>query len=205
MRTWCWRGFLLLLLAGCATIRVEETRVITGVIRDPRGEPVVGTPVVLVARLLELNLSNLGYDEKGRREVKTVTDAQGRYRLEVVPSHLGNNFYLFFHGEGFDSVRFRKPESMELTDRLKGSQVITIQRTLEWHPDWPEVQRLISQVGADSTQGKVLRQFGLPERQEALETGSGATEVWHYFSKGVSYRFVNGRLVWVQEFPPIKE
>ena len=201
-----WRGFfLLLLLAGCATVRVEETRLITGLVRDPRGEPVAGTPVLLVARVLELNLSNFGYDEKGRREVKTVTDAQGRYRLEVVPSQLGNNFYLFFYGEGFDTVRFKKPESVELTDRLKESKIITIHRNLEWHPDWPEVQRLIHQMGTGSEQGKILRQFGLPEKQEAMETGSGKSEVWHYFSKGVSYRFLNGRLVWVQEFTPIKE
>jgi len=200
-----WRGFLLLLLAGCATVRVEEARVITGLIRDPRGEPVAGTPVVLVARVLELNLSNLGYDEKGRREIKTVTDAQGRYRLEVVPSQLGNNFYLFFYGEGFDAVQFKKPESVELTDRLKESRVVTVHRHFEWHPDWPEVQRLIYQMGADSERGRVLRQFGLPEKQEAIETGSGTSEVWHYFAKGVSYRFLNGRLVGVQEFTPIKD
>ncbi len=83
-------------LTGCATVTVRETRVVTGQVTDESGAPVGGNPVLIVARSLTLSPLRLAYEERGRREMRTATDAQGRFRLEFAPVDLGNNFFLFF-------------------------------------------------------------------------------------------------------------
>ncbi|MGH7362262.1 MAG: hypothetical protein ACREKA_00765, partial [Candidatus Methylomirabilales bacterium] len=101
---------VLMLLAGCATARVAERRVLTGRVTDAEGRPVAGTPVLLVGRDLGFALFTLGYEEMGRREARVLTDERGEYRIEVVPGQLGNNLYLFFYDrEGFDHVRYARP------------------------------------------------------------------------------------------------
>ncbi|MFQ5840221.1 MAG: carboxypeptidase-like regulatory domain-containing protein [Candidatus Methylomirabilales bacterium] len=204
--SWGWLGLLLLLgvVSGCATADIPGPRVVTGRVTNPRGEPVVGNPVVLVGRNLGFTIPAWRYETMAQDEVKTETDAEGRYRFEVNPANLGNNFYLFFTSKrGFDEVRYRRVEPIDITRRLKGELVVTVNQVLEWHPNWPEVQRLIAEYGPGSDRGRILRQLGLPERKEGTETPGGKSEVWHYFRKGVTYRFENGVLVATHTFAPI--
>ena len=42
-------------LAGCATTTVRQARILTGQVTDESGAPVVGNPVLLVARSLDLS------------------------------------------------------------------------------------------------------------------------------------------------------
>ncbi|MGH7411827.1 MAG: carboxypeptidase-like regulatory domain-containing protein, partial [Candidatus Methylomirabilis sp.] len=107
------------LLAGCATVEIAEHRVITGRITDQQGRPVPGTPVLLVGRKLDLDMK-FDYKELDRRQLKVLTDQEGRYQAEFIPTQLGNNFHLFFYAEeGFDGVRFQKPEGIDITSRLR--------------------------------------------------------------------------------------
>ena len=197
---------VLMVLAGCATARVAERRVITGRVTDAEGRPVAGTPVLLVGRDLGFALFTLGYEEMGRREARVLTDERGEYRIEVVPGQLGNNLYLFFYDrEGFDHVRYDRPEPVDLTKRLKDEPHVVINQTLRSHPDWPEVVRLRQEYGPDSHRGRILRQMGLPERREATQSGGDLVEQWHYFSRGVTYVLRNGELSGTHQFEPIKE
>ena len=72
-------GILVLagVLAGCATTTVRQARILTGQVTDESGAPVGGNPVLLVARSLDLSAVRMQYDERGRREVQTITDAPG--------------------------------------------------------------------------------------------------------------------------------
>ncbi|MGH7377245.1 MAG: hypothetical protein ACREKK_07485, partial [Candidatus Methylomirabilales bacterium] len=134
---------VLMLLAGCATARVAERRVLTGRVTDAEGRPVAGTPVLLVGRDLGFALFTLGYEEMGRREARVLTDERGEYRIEVVPGQLGNNLYLFFYDrEGFDHVRYARPAAADLTKPLKDEPHVVTNQTLRTHPDWLEVVRL---------------------------------------------------------------
>ena len=197
---------VLMVLAGCATARVAERRVLTGRVTDAEGRPVAGTPVLLVGRDLGFALFTLGYEEMGRREARVLTDERGEYRIEVVPGQLGNNLYLFFYDrEGFDHVRYDRPEPVDLTKRLKDEPHVVINQTLRSHPDWPEVVRLRQEYGPDSHRGRILRQMGLPERREATQSGGDLVEQWHYFSRGVTYVLRNGELSGTHQFEPIKE
>jgi hypothetical protein len=197
---------VLVVLAGCATAWVSERRLISGRVTDAEGRPVAGTPVLLVGRELGLALFQFAYEEMGRREARALTDERGEYRIEAVPAQLGNNLHLFFYDrEGFDSVRYARPDPVDITKRLDETPHLVINQTLRTHPDWPEVLRLRQEYGPDSHRGRILRQMGLPERREATQSGSDLVEHWHYFSRGITYVLRNGELGGTHQFEPIKE
>ena len=198
-------GLLIAILsvAGCATVQIAEQRMITGRISDQQGRPVPETPVLVVGRKLDLNLK-FDYQEIGRRQLKVLTDRDGRFKLEFVPEQLGNNFYLFFYAEeGFDGVRYQKPDSIDVTDRLKEGRDLRFDQVLLDHPKWKEVQQQIALYGADSMRGKVLRQLGLPERIDR-GVGDQPAETWWYYAKGISYRFSGSAIEGSYTFKPIR-
>ncbi len=185
-----------LLLAGCATVEIRDARVVRGRIVDEAGQPVANTPVTVVGRTLGLDAPSFAYREERRRELVARTDEKGEYRFEFTPADLGNNFFLFFYGpEGFDGVRFRKPEPIDITDPLKVQRELRFDQVLRTQADWPEVQRLIAEVGAESPRGQILRTHGLPEKREPFTLEGQVGETWWYYRLGVSYRFVGPKLL----------
>jgi YD repeat-containing protein len=199
-------GILLLAagLAGCATTTVREARVLTGQVTDESGAPVAGSPVLLVARSLDLSAVRMQYDERGRREVQTVTDGQGRYRIEFVPTSLGNNFFLFFYdASGFDRVKYQRPEPLDITERLRRDRTTTINPVLRLHPGWPEVVRQIAFYGAESARGQILRRHGVPEKRETPAGPGDETEAWWFYADGVTYWFSGPTLIRTSTFPSI--
>lgn len=190
-------------LAGCATVTVRETRVVTGQVRDESGAPVAGNPVLLVARALTLSPLRLAYDERGRREVRTATDAQGRFRLEFAPADLGNNFFLFFYDvTGFDRVKYRRSEPLDITERLRRDRSVVVDPILQFDPSWAEVSRQMAYFGPESDRSQILRQHGLPDKREAPAGAGAEAEVWWYYADGVNYWFIGDRLTRTSQFPP---
>jgi hypothetical protein len=167
---------------------------------DGEGKPVPRTPVLLVGRTLKLNPLELYYKELDQKELRTLTDEEGRYRLEFTPNQLGNNLFLFFYDrEGFDSVRFQKPEPLDVTSQLDMNKEVVINQVLLIHPNWSEVQKLIQEYGPGSDRSRILRRFGLPEKHEKIQD----SEIWWYYSKGQSFRFLDGFLDSSFQFAPI--
>lgn len=198
-------GVMGLLLVGCATVEIREPRVVTGRVTDESGQPMAGTPVVIVGRSLDLVASRMEYDERGRKEARTATDSQGQYRIEFAPASLGNNFYLFFYDKtGFDRVKYRQPDPLDITPLLERDRMVTVNQVLQFQPSWTEVQRQIAYYGANSDQGKILRRFGLPDKRETSGTGLEAADVWWYYADGVSYWFTGDKLTRTHEFTPIR-
>lgn len=193
-------------LASCATVNVQDTRVLTGQVTDESGAPVAESPVLVVARSLDLAALRIEYDEHGRRDVRTVTDGQGRYRVEFVPASVGNNFFLFFYDTtGFDRVKYRRPEPLDVTEHLRRDRTVVINQVLQFHPSWPEVARQIAFFGPDSDRARVLRQHGLPEKREPPAGPGDEPEVWWYYADGVSYWFVRDQLTRTHQFTPIPQ
>jgi hypothetical protein len=183
------------ILFGCATAEVRETRVVRGRIVDDAGRPVPDTPVTVVGQTLSFDATRMTYRVEARRDLVARTDQQGQYRIEFTPADLGNNLYLFFYGaEGFDAVRYRKNDGLNITDQLKTRRELRFDQALRPNPNWPEVQRLVAEYGADSPRGQILRTHGLPEKREPFTLQGQAGETWWYYSLGVSYRFVGPAL-----------
>ena len=198
-------GVLGFLLVGCATVEIRETRVVTGRVTDESGQPVASTPVVIVGRSLDLVTTRMQYEERGRKETRALTNAQGQYRIEFVPASLGNNFYLFFYDTmGFDRVKYRQPEPLDITPLLERDRTLSVNQVLQLQPSWPEVQRQIAYYGADSDRGKILRRYGLPEKRETSGSGAEAADVWWYYADGVSYWFTGDKLTRTHQFTPIR-
>lgn len=198
-------GFIVgVVLAGCATVEVRQTRVVTGQITDESGRPVANTPVVIVGRTLDLVTRRMEYEERERQEVRGRTDAEGRYRIELVPAAVGNNFFMFFYDKtGFDRVKYRPPEPLDITQLLDRDRTLIFNQVLRFHPAWTEVERQIAFHGADSEKGRILRRHGLPEKRETSGTGDAAAEVWWYYADGMSYWFTGEKLTRTHEFTPI--
>ena len=193
-----------MVLAGCATVEIRQTRVVTGQVTDESGRPVANSPVVIVGRTLDLVTRRMEYEERERQEVRGRTDAEGRYRIELVPAAVGNNFYIFFYDKtGFDRVRYRPPEPLDITQLLERDRTPPINQVLKFHPAWTEVERQIAFHGAESEKGRILRKHGLPEKRETSGTGDAAAEVWWYYADGVSYWFTGEKLTRTHEFTPI--
>jgi len=198
-------GTLGCLLAGCATVSIYGTRVVSGRVTDEAGKPVANCPVVVVARSLELATMHFEYVERGRQEIKASTDAEGRYRIEFVPAQAGNNFFLFFYDvSGFDGVRYKRPAATEITDLLKNGGSLVANQVLEASPTWPEVERQIAFYGAGSERGRILRTHGLPDKRERPPDAGGDAEVWWYYEAGVSFWFTGDTLTKTNKFPPIR-
>jgi YD repeat-containing protein len=191
-------------LVGCATTTVRQTRILTGQVTDESGAPVAGNPVLLVARSLDLSAVRMQYDERGRREVQTVTDGQGRYRIEFVPASLGNNFFLFFSdAAGFDRVKYQRLEPLDVTDRLRRDGTTTVNPVLRFQPSWPEAERQIAFYGPESERGRILRRHGVPEKRETPAGPGDATEAWWYYADGVTYWFSGSALIRTSTVPSI--
>jgi hypothetical protein len=197
---------LALLLVACATVEIRETRLLEGRVVNDAGAPVAGTPVVVVGRSLALVKARLEYQQNAQQETRAVTDADGRYRLEFIPSTIGNNFYLFFYDRtGFDAVRYRKPEPIDITDLLRRERLVLVNQVLQSSAVWPEIERQIAFYGAVSDRGRILRRHGLPDKREASPGQGGPdAEVWWFYGDGVSYWFSGDQLVRTHTFEPNK-
>ena len=145
------------------------------------------------------------YVERGRKEIKASTDAEGRYRIEFVPAQAGNNFFLFFYDvSGFDGVRYKRPLATEITDLLKSGGSLVANQVLEASPTWSEVERQIAFYGTGSERGRILRTHGLPDKRERPPDAGGDVELWWYYEAGVSFWFTGDTLTKTNKFPPIR-
>ena len=72
-------GVLVWLLAGCATVEIQQTRVVTGQITNESGKPVAGTPLVVMGRTLDLVTTRIVvqcHDRRSAEALKRVTAGQ---------------------------------------------------------------------------------------------------------------------------------
>ena len=197
-------GGLALLLAGCATVTIEERRVVQGRVTDEIGRPVPNSPVVLVGRYLDFETLRMQYKELNRQEFRATTDVDGLYKLEFFPPNLGNNFYIFFYDRtGFNGVKYVQPEPREITELLQKNRDLTVNEVLRLQAGWAEVERQAKFFGENSEKAKVLLQHGLPEKRDEPKPGSQELEVWWYYRVGLSYWFSGEKLVRTQQFAPM--
>ncbi len=214
---WSRRGFLKLgtlglhlagfslFLWGCASdVRpVFREILVAGRVQDVEGEPVPGLPVKVLAAEMHLDAASLAPGSRFPVLAQNFTDVDGSFRLTFRPRPEPAFYYLSLYAPGdFDDVKYKVPPLIELP--LPEAPTLTRDITLEFHPRWPETLERIKALGVESQQARVLRRWGLPDREDVREEGEGVkTEVWWYYGKGKSFKFREGILLREYAFPPI--
>jgi hypothetical protein len=157
----------------------------------------------VVARSLKLSTLRLEYDERGRREVRPSPTPRVSSASSSRPPTWKQFLPVFYDVTGFDRIKYRRPEPLDITERLSRDQAVVVNHILQFEPSWAEVARQMAHFGAESDRSRILRQHGLPDKRD-VPAGSGAEpEVWWYYADGVNYWFVGDRLTRTSQFPPM--
>lgn len=196
-------GFLLFL--GLAAPHAAEREVhVRGRIVDPGGAGVGETPVRLFKTRRSMSIGKFSSGGQIAEAAKTVTDENGFFEIRIPRDRTYDDYFLRFNEPGtFDAVRFVPPEDREITRDLRHGTSVIVDIVLQFQPDWEEVQRRISLAGEGSSQARILRTLGIPERELSGKGPEGPREEWWYHSRGVVYFFRDGVSLGYKRFEPV--
>lgn len=184
---------------------LEKRVVVQGRVVSGGGDGLAGWPVHLIAtqRFVEFSKYSTGGNVLVAAEVKT--DENGYFTIDV-PRQRGYQFWFvrFADPQQLDTIQYVPPADIEVTGQVRRGRVAAVDKTIELHPDWPEVQRRIAEAGGEVTpRGKILRTLGLPEKITRGELSSD--EEWWYFTKGIVYTFRGAEAIGSRRFEPVTE
>lgn len=193
-------------LALAGAVRAAERMIhVQGRVVDPSGQGVAGSPVRLFKTRRSLDLGRFSSGGQVTEATRTLTDENGYFEIEIPRDRTYDDYFLRFHDAGsFDRVKYMLPDDREITRELRRGSPLILEQTLQYHPQWEEVQDRIRSVGADSPRGRILRSMGIPER-EMMGTGpDGPRTEWWYHTRGVVYFFRDGEAAGYRRFEPVK-
>ncbi|MCI0407590.1 MAG: carboxypeptidase-like regulatory domain-containing protein [Acidobacteria bacterium] len=177
--------------------------VIRGTIRDQSGAPLADYPVRLIKTKTTLRLLHFSTGSRQEEYGRTQTDPQGRFELKVARDPQFDYFYLrFYDPKTFDPVRYSVPADVDITKTLKTKPELEVDSVILNHPDWSKVESLLSEFGAQSNRGKILRSLGLPERRQTFADSPGK-ESWWYYAKGLCYQLQGDQVLKIRNFDPV--
>jgi len=184
-------------------LRAARRLVVQGRVTSPSGSAMAGWPVSLIGTQRYIEFSRYSSGGQVATLASGTTDENGYFSFDL-PKARGFQYWFvrFADKEHLDPVRYRTPDDVEVTTDVRRGRVAQVQMTIKDHPDWAEVERLISEAGGESTQrGGILRTLGLPEKRSRSE--STGEEEWWYFTKGVLYTFRDGQPSGIRHFEPV--
>lgn len=211
-------GVALIFLSGCLASEREVAKrpekplpvlskrnqfVIAGSVSDLDGLPVPSLPVRVLSsvhpvvtdpRVVPAELGLLAEGE---------TASDGSYRL-VVPYLPGENRYYisFFDAKGFDSVRYARPDRIDITNRVGPGAKVFYDFRLLFHGGWEKVKETLKAYPPNSPKARIIRKYGIPE-EVRKENNDSANEVWWYYSQGKSFEFQGQDLAKENSFMPV--
>jgi len=182
-----------------------DTVWIAGQVTDARGTPVAGLPVIFEAFRSSFNLRRLERREKDFRRVETVSDEQGRFRLEWLWDDYFNRFRIgvAVHHAPDEAPRFLEQEDTGLGRRLETSGSAIVPLVIEDLELLDAIRRFEATLQTED-QRRIYRQLGYPDEVRTIELTAAREATWWYFHRGEVYRFADGRLQEVESFQPIK-
>lgn len=196
-------GIFVVLACLCANPVDAAKRIqVQGRVILESGEGLADWPVQLIATQRFFSFSKFSAGGKVVTVARTRTDADGYFTFDVARKR-GYRFWFlrFLDPSTFDTVKYRVPADREITEEIRHGRIASLEETILYHPDWPEVERRIKEAGGEATpQGKILRSLGLPEKSTPLT--SGEVE-WWYFTKGIVYTVRGSRVVGSRWFEPV--
>lgn len=181
--------------------------VIRGAVVNERGYPVPNTPVRLISQRVEEKPPGSAPSIIEDKVIETSTDSKGLYEIVALIDPYYNRYLLSFYNENqFDSILYAIPPNEDVSSAVfkEGIAEITINKTLKYNPQWPEIKTRIEEFGANSDRGRILRLKGIPDKVENFVLKKeGKGELWWYYSKGYCYRFLQEKLDKLFNFTPI--
>ena len=183
-------------------VHAEKRVVVNGRVLAATGEGMASWPVSLLATQRYVEISTYTSGGKVTEVAATSTDANGYFSFDV-PRKRGYHFLFLRLSDParLDAVRYLKPADIEITAQVRRGGLATVEATIQNHPDWPEVERRITEAGGELTpRGRILRSLGLPEKTAQSEAGE---EEWWYFTRGVVYLFRGPEPVGSRRFDPV--
>jgi hypothetical protein len=176
---------------------------VQGRVVSPSGEGMPGWPVALIGTQRYIEFSRYSTGGQVATLASGTTDENGYFSFDIArPRGYQYWFVRFADRRHLDPVRYVTPGDVEITPDVRRGRVAQVQMAIKDHPDWAEVERLISESGGESTQrGGILRTLGLPEKRSVnQDTGE---EEWWYFTRGVLYTFKDGQPTGSRRFEPV--
>ncbi len=155
--------------------------IIKGSIMDESGKPVVNTPVFIVMKKVKFSFRKFEIVEIESKVVKTHTNADGLYSINVEIDTYFNRFYVDFVGDGFQYAKFEKPKEEDITKLVDKGIDIVVNRVFKFNPRWKDIQLVLDLIGKDSPYYNALKEYGFPD--ERIKMGNGV-EKWKYYEIG---------------------
>jgi hypothetical protein len=177
--------------------------VIAGRVTDAKGLPVAYLPVQIFSSFRpvladpRLDLGEVDLLTEG----ETSSDGSYRVVIRVLPGK--NHYYLnFYDPKRFDIVRFARPNRIDITDRVNPGVQVAYNHRLAFHGAWAKVQETLKAYPKGSPKARVIRLYGIAEEIRKPKEG-GETEVWWYYSRGMSFEFQGDKLSQENSFTPV--
>jgi hypothetical protein len=182
-----------------------ERVVVQGVVADGTGAPLADLDVVL-----EASNAGLGIYPPGRRKRQvttggTRTDARGAYALELTWNGRFDHFELVVGtpvatppGETLQEL-----SRVDITRRVRQGSPVAVPVTLQDTTFLSNLRAFLASLQTADEQ-RVYRETGKPDRVDDVRFPDREETAWWYFRLGKVFRFNDGRLEKVEDFPPVE-
>lgn len=182
-----------------------ERVVVQGMVADAAGRPLADLDVVL-----EASNTGVGVYPPGRlkRQVTTGgtrTDASGAYALELTWNGRFDHFELMV-GTPVATPAGETMQELSRTDitrRVRQGTPVAVPVTLHDTAFLTSLRAFLASLETGDEQ-RVYRETGKPDRVDDVTFPDRDETAWWYFQLGKVYRFADGRLVKVEDFPPVE-
>ena len=178
---------------------------VQGVVSDGKGRPLSDLKVTLEASRVGFAVYPWG---NHKREVATgsaQTTPRGEFGLQFPWNRRFNRFELVVAvpvatAKGEDLQELWRSD---ITRRVLQGSPVAVPVTLEDTKFLDTLRQFLGSLSTDEER-RAYRQAGKPDRVDRVVIGGAQMTTWWYFRTGKAYRFRDGRLEQVEEFPPVQ-
>ena len=187
----------LLVLAAASLLAQEEliSIEIHGVVTTDEDETLANSEIEL--SFTKFLVDESGVTQQSDERVAVTTDEQGRYSIKINIAQNWTNFELRLNPFRLDRVHYVQPRNRQLTELIKtgiesGTFDFEVNWLIESRTGWREIRRRINTYGENSAKGRLLRDYGLPEKEQEYRIEGRVVQIWFYYTQGFAVRFVDG-------------